>query len=199
MLLCLADEADDGFGAVVPAPRDVVTLKVHAADPPVDAVEGDLVGLAGQHLRPGVGQAHARRPLVMCSASGIQSSGESSGVVPGCSVRSLPRAVAYDSPVLAIRARTRRLNPACLVIFVSRAPSADPPAIATAGARSTNDAPAERWASLCLRRVTQLGRVAGGWARTVAASDGTRRPVRRATPPAWYAAGEPLPGWSCGL
>src|SRR5207248_7631063 len=110
-------------------------------------------------------------------------SGESSGVVPGCTARSLLRAVAYDSPVLAIRAHTRRLKPACLVMIVSRVPSADPPAIAAAGARSTNDAPAERWASLCLRWVTRLGQVAGGWARTVAASQGTRRPVRDATPP----------------
>src|SRR5262249_59997653 len=54
---------------------------------------------------------------------------------------SLLRAVAYDSPVLAIRARTRRLKPACLVMIVSRVPSADPPAIAAAGTRSTNDAP----------------------------------------------------------
>ena len=76
----------------------------------------------------------------MCSASGIQSSGESSGVVPGCSARSLLRAVAYDSPVLPIRARTRRLKPACLVMIVSGVPSADPPAIAAAGARSTTDA-----------------------------------------------------------
>src|SRR5215470_17076863 len=104
----------------------------------------------------------------MCSASGIQSRGESSGVVLGCSARSLLRAVAYDSPVLAIRARTRRLKPACLVMIVSRVPSADPPAIAAAGARSTNEPPAERRASLCLRQRTRLGRVAGGWARTVA-------------------------------
>jgi hypothetical protein len=38
---------DDGFCAVVPPPRHVVAMQVHAADPPVDAVEGDLVGLAG--------------------------------------------------------------------------------------------------------------------------------------------------------
>jgi hypothetical protein len=41
----------------------MVALQVHAADPPVDAVEGDLVGLASQHSRPGAGQAHPRRPL----------------------------------------------------------------------------------------------------------------------------------------
>src|SRR5580698_7808717 len=45
-LLCLVGEVDDGFGAVVPAPRHLVAVEVHAADPPVDAVEGDLVGLA---------------------------------------------------------------------------------------------------------------------------------------------------------
>src|SRR5690349_16922847 len=111
----------------------------------------------------------------MWSASGIQSSGpvvgcSMSGVVSGCSVRSLLRAVAYDSPVLAIRARTRRLKSACLVMIVSRVPTADPPATAAAGARSVRQAPAERWASLCLRRVTGLGQVAGGWARTVADS-----------------------------
>src|SRR5689334_3866373 len=116
----------------------------------------------------------------MWSASGIQSSGpvvgcSVSGVASGCSVRSLLRAVAYDSPVLAIRARTRRLKSACLVMIVSRVPAADPPATAAAGARSVRQAPAERWASLCLRRVTGLGQVAGGWARTVAVSHGTRR------------------------
>jgi hypothetical protein len=47
-LLGLAREVDDGFGAVVPAPWHVVALQVYAADPPVDAAEGDLVGLAGQ-------------------------------------------------------------------------------------------------------------------------------------------------------
>ena len=47
-LLCLAGEMDDGFGAVVPAPWHLVAAEVHAADPPVDAVEGDLVGLARQ-------------------------------------------------------------------------------------------------------------------------------------------------------
>src|SRR5512146_1994705 len=104
-------------------------------------------------------------PLLMCSASAIQPSPESSGTVLACLVRSPLRAVAYDSPVLAIRARTRRLKSACLVMIVSRVPSADPPAIAAPGARSTNDVPAERWASLCLRQVTWLGRVAGGWAR----------------------------------
>src|SRR5436309_2372508 len=54
-------DVDDGFGAVIPAPRHMMALQVHAADPSVDAVEGDLVGLAGQHPRPGVGQAHACR------------------------------------------------------------------------------------------------------------------------------------------
>src|SRR5262249_57032727 len=50
---CVAGDTDDGFGAVVPAPRHVVALQVHAADPPVDAVEGYLVGRAGQYPRPG--------------------------------------------------------------------------------------------------------------------------------------------------
>jgi hypothetical protein len=62
-LLRLGGEVDDGFGAVVPAPRHVVAVQVHAADPPVDAVEGDLVGLTGQYPCPGAGQAHAGRPL----------------------------------------------------------------------------------------------------------------------------------------
>jgi hypothetical protein len=35
-------------------------------------------------------------------------------------------AVAYDWPVLAILARTRRLKSACLVIIVSRGPALDP-------------------------------------------------------------------------
>src|SRR6202042_3552037 len=62
-LLYLVGEVGDGFGTVVPAPGDTVALQVHAADPPVDAVEGDLVGLAGQHSRPRVSQAYARCPL----------------------------------------------------------------------------------------------------------------------------------------
>ena len=51
----------------------------------------------------------------------------------------LDSAAAYDSPVLAIRVRTRRLQSACLVMIVSRVPAADPPAIAPAGARSMNE------------------------------------------------------------
>src|SRR5579859_4798687 len=60
--LGLGGEVDEGFGAVVPAPRDVVALQVHAADPAVDAVEGDLVGLASQDPGAGAGQAHAGGP-----------------------------------------------------------------------------------------------------------------------------------------
>src|ERR1700730_9546759 len=109
----------------------------------------------------------------MCSAPGIQSSGESSGVVPGCSARSLLRAVAYDSPVLAIRARTRRLKPACLVMIVSRGPSADPQrSLRRAHDRRMTPRP-RGWPPFASVWVTRLGRVAGGWARTVAASHGT--------------------------
>ena len=56
-------DADDGFRAVVPAPRHVVALQVHAADQPVDAVDDDLVGLTCEHPRPGLSDPHARRPL----------------------------------------------------------------------------------------------------------------------------------------
>src|SRR3954453_10675906 len=65
-------------------------------------------------------------PLLMWSAPGIQPGGEPSGPVSEGRPRSLLRAVAYDSPVLAIRARTRLLKSACLVMIVSRVPSADP-------------------------------------------------------------------------
>src|SRR5690242_11675815 len=59
----LSQVADDRFSPVVPAPGHLVALQVDAADPPVDAVEGDLVLLTGKHALTGLGQAHARRAL----------------------------------------------------------------------------------------------------------------------------------------
>jgi hypothetical protein len=59
-LLCLVGEVDDGFGTVVPAPWDVEAVQVHAADPPVDPVEGAAERPGGSRRSSGFGPAAIR-------------------------------------------------------------------------------------------------------------------------------------------
>jgi hypothetical protein len=71
--------------------------------------------------------------------AGIATAGNTHQVAQAMAPESRVVYADYDSPVLAIRVRTRRLQSACLVMIVSRVPAADPPAIALAGARSMNE------------------------------------------------------------
>jgi hypothetical protein len=71
--------------------------------------------------------------------AGIATAGNTHQVAQAMAPESRVVYADYDSPVLAIRVRTRRLQSACLVMIVSRVPAADPPAIAPAGARSMNE------------------------------------------------------------
>src|SRR5918995_2163729 len=96
------------------------------------------------------------------------------------------RALAYDSPVLAMRARTRPLKSACLVIVVPRGPSRIPqrpfgePRDRQRSSGREVDLPLPPW-------VTRLGRVAGGSARTDATAwQDYPTPIRQtATPAPW--------------
>ena len=52
-----AGNRGDRLRALVPAPRNVVAMEMHASDPAVDPIEGDVVRPSVQYLSPDVGEA----------------------------------------------------------------------------------------------------------------------------------------------